>query len=137
MSRDERAKWIIIGAVVTLDAIWAYASGILFIPHVGLFLFAALAFGIKYVYTNIRPDERLAELASSTAILLTFIPATTALQYLATAAKFPLIDEELAAIDRALHLDWLSVFAFVKPGRGSIIWLRRPMTQPLYKSLAC
>lgn len=109
-------KWIAIAAVLMIDAVWSYASGIAVEVK---WLFFALTFAIVavcYAYAKVRGIGGIPELAVCAAQLIAFSPAITVLMYLAATLNLPLIDRHLAAADNLLGFDWLAVFEWIKRG---------------------
>ena len=115
-SLSARIQWGVIAALVALDAAGLFHCGIHLawqglIRVVGaMLIFTALGL----FYERWRPDERLSDLAWSGVRLLAFFAAMGVMSYLVAATDLPLVDDRLAAADRALGLDWLGWFAFVQ-----------------------
>lgn len=84
---------------------------------------AALAAGLYYRHR--RGEERLAVALIGTALLIWFSCAIATSNYLALAFDRPLIDATLIAWDRALGIDWLQLFTFLKtmPLLGQLLTL--------------
>jgi hypothetical protein len=115
-SLNAGAKWGVVAALITLDAAGLVHCGIqlawpgLVRVACALLVFAAL--GVFYV--RWRPEERLADLAHSAALLLVLFAAMGVLSYLVATTGMPVADDLLARGDRALGLDWPGWFAFVQ-----------------------
>jgi len=116
VSPTSRAKWLIVVALVALDAIGLARYAIHVTPESLLrvlwaFAFAALLGGF---YTHLRPSRRIADLAHSAAVLIAFFAAAAVVSYVATVTDRPLADAEFAAADRALGFDWPAWLAWVE-----------------------
>ncbi len=115
-SRNARAIWGVIAAVIALDAAGLAHCGIrLALPGLLRVGGAMLAFtALGFVYERWRPEERLAELARSATRLLAVFAAMGVFSYLVATTDLPVDDALLARADRALGLDWLAWFAVVQ-----------------------
>ncbi|MGH6977207.1 MAG: phosphatase PAP2 family protein [Stellaceae bacterium] len=115
MSPSARAQWLIVAAIVAIDAIGLAHYGVelrldgLARGGGAIVLLAALA----AFYTYRRPDDRLVDLAHTAAFLLALFAASGVLSYLAVATDLPRADDAFAAADRALGFDWPAWFAWV------------------------
>jgi len=111
---EGQALWVIITVIIGVDAIWAWSIGVgvTFNPVAGSGV--VLAGGVGFVYANLRPDRRIAVLATTSAQLIAFIAAVAILSYLTVTSKFPLVDRYLAASDAAIGFDWLSSFTWIQ-----------------------
>ncbi|NLH82516.1 MAG: hypothetical protein GX458_16970 [Phyllobacteriaceae bacterium] len=103
------AVWLTLVAVhpfssITID--WAS-----FLPVVAI---SGAVVGIWAVYARLRPDPRLAATAKAAFLVIVFSLATALLNYHGFDLHRPLVDGELAAIDRALGLDWWGFVVAVK-----------------------
>jgi hypothetical protein len=81
-------------------------------------------------YRHWRGDPRLASALTSTAQVVAFAAAGAPLSYLAASADLPLHDDALAAVDRALGLDWTAMLAWMNAAP-----LVFGMLRPIYLSL--
>jgi hypothetical protein len=111
-------------ALVALDAAWVLAGGFSFdlkslATCAGVTSALAL---IAFVYTRLRPDQRLATMSTETAFLLIYSAAGCIFSYLVTTLDRPLIDDVLVRSDAALGFDWHSYIAFVnaRPWLGNL-----------------
>ncbi len=101
-------------ALIALDAVWIVARGFsLDMKSLAacLGVTGTLAL-IGFVYTRVRPDERLAVMSIETAFLMVYSAAACIFSYLVTTWNLPLIDGTLAAFDEAIGFDWYSYIAF-------------------------
>lgn len=101
-------------ALVALDAVWMVVRGFTFDMQslaacVGVS--AMLAF-IGFIYTRLRPDEKIATMSVETAFLMVYSAAGCMFSYLITTWNRPLIDAALAAFDEGIGFDWHSYIAF-------------------------
>ncbi len=123
MSPSARAKWLVIAVIVILDA-----AGL---AHFGMHLSweglergsgaLVLLGGMAGFYTYQRPNERIADIAHTMALIVAFFAATAISSYVVAATNLPLVDGELAAADRALGFDWPAWSAWVRA--HPTIWL--------------
>jgi membrane-associated phospholipid phosphatase len=110
-----RLKLILTGALVVIDAAWIVWRGFVFdlaslATCIGMTALVAI---IGFVYTRLRPDERLATMSTQTAILLAYSAAAGIFSYLVATLDRPLIDDVLVKCDAALGFDWYAYVAFV------------------------
>ena len=119
MSSSARARWLVILLIVFLDGVGLAHYG-LHLALIGLASGAGalVVFGIiAAIYTYWRRDERIVDLAHCAAQLIALFAATGAFSYVVTAAAFPLVNDAVAAADRALGFDWLAWFGWVEQHR--------------------
>ncbi|MCC8948771.1 phosphatase PAP2 family protein [Bradyrhizobium sp. Arg62] len=114
--------WRIIAAVAAIDATWLRLSGlqISVSPVMGTGFLALIAFGA--VYSTVKPDRHLASFAATSTRLAAFNVVAIVLSYLVASVHFPLVDDTLAATDRALGFDWLAFFDWTKISNPTIGW---------------
>lgn len=106
--------WTVVAALAVIDAILAHIQSIkITVGAPALIGFCVLA-GANLIYSRVRLRPRIAALALSGMQLVSFLASVAVLSYLTAALDFPLIDQHLAAVDRALGFDWLAVFEWVK-----------------------
>ena len=101
-------------ALIVLDAIWIVLAGYGF-DMGGLAAclgFTALLASVGFIYTRVRPDERLAIMGAETAFLTIFSAAACVFSYLVTTTDGPLIDTTLAHWDSDLGFNWYAYIAF-------------------------
>jgi hypothetical protein len=105
---------LIVIAVVGIDALWLSIehfdvdiSGYLTIASASLGLAAV---GLFYVF--IRKDARLSAMLLGTSFLIAFSAAFAVLNYFLLTIAGPRIDNILAAVDRAMGVDWPAMMAF-------------------------
>jgi len=101
-------------ALIVIDAIWIAVAGYSFdmgslAACIG---FTALLASVGFVYTRMRPDERLAIMGAETAFLTIFSAAACVFSYLMTTTDGPLIDPALARFDADLGFNWYHYVAF-------------------------
>lgn len=116
VSPSARAKWLLIAAIIVLDAI-GLAHFRMHLSWVGLERGSGalvLLVGMTGFYTYQRPNDRIADIAHTMALIVAFFAAIAVFSYVATATALPLADAELAAADRALGFDWPIWFAWVE-----------------------
>jgi membrane-associated phospholipid phosphatase len=75
--------------------------------------FSLIAFSIAILYSTVRQERPLAELALYLGLWFLFPIIITRLNYLSATLRYPLQDKELAAIDAALGFDWHAWITFV------------------------
>jgi membrane-associated phospholipid phosphatase len=108
LSDARRLLWLVLGAVVAVDAAWLSAAGLRLAPR-GLVIelgAVALLLAIALVYQRTGRSARLARLAGSSAQLVTFGAALAVLSYLVARTDAPLADAALLRADGALGFDW-------------------------------
>lgn len=101
-------------ALIALDAVWIVSRGFTFdmkslAACMGV---TAVLASVGYVYTRLRPDEKLSTMSIETAFLMVYSAAGCVFSYLITTWNRPLIDASLAAFDEAIGFDWYSYIAF-------------------------
>jgi hypothetical protein len=111
---ESQAIWAIIAVIIGIDALWAQSIGIRIAVSLLAVSCVVLASGLGFVYANLRPDRRIAVLASTSAQLIAFSAAIATLVYLTATSRFPLVDRYLAAGDAAIGFDWLSSFTWIQ-----------------------
>lgn len=101
--------------LVALDAAWIVARGFTFdaISLADCAGFVALTATIGFVYTHLRPDEKLAAMGIETGFLMVFSAAGAIFSYLVTTLDMPLIDKELVRSDSFIGFNWHDYVAFV------------------------
>ena len=110
-----RILWLLAGAVVLIDIIWAATvhfdidrRGYLFVTEV-----AAGVGALAVFYGRVRRDERLCAMLSGTAFLVVFSAAFALMNYMLLTVAGPRIDSQLATLDRAMGFHWVSVMIFM------------------------
>lgn len=111
---EASALWMVIAAVVAVDAVWLRLSGMTFSVGLRFVLGFALLTVLYVVYTKFRPKPRIASFALTSMQLVAFTIAGTALVYLTVTSRFPLIDRHLVSADAAIGFHWLPLFEWVK-----------------------
>jgi membrane-associated phospholipid phosphatase len=123
VSPSARAKWLVIAVIVILDGIGLARFG-MHLSWAGLERGSGalvLLVGMAGFYTYRRPNERIADIAHTMALIVAFFAATAISSYLVAATNLPLVDAELAAADRALGFDWPTLLAWVRA--HPTVWL--------------
>jgi hypothetical protein len=105
----------IVLCVAGADAVWVRVGHFdVDAPAYGLIALLALACSVGGIfYERIRKDERLAAMLFGTSFLLAMSASFSVLNYLLLTVAGPRIDLQLAAIDRAMGVDWPAMIAFV------------------------
>ena len=110
-----RILWLIAGAIVLADAIWAAAvhfdldkRGYLFVAEV-----ATAVGALGFFYGRFRRDDRLSAMLSGTAFLIVFSAAFSVLNYMLLTVAGPRIDGLLAALDRTFGFDWVAAMTLM------------------------
>lgn len=114
-ARLQLILFAIVAVAAATDVAWARIGHFdIDAPAYGLLalLAAALAAGGLF-YDRVRRDERLAAMLFGTSFLIGMSAAFSVLNYLLLTVAGPRIDAPLAAIDRALGIDWPALMAFV------------------------
>lgn len=101
-------------ALIALDAGWIVAGGFSFdMASLAACLgFTALLASVGFIYTKLRPDERLAIMGAETAFLTIFSAGACVFSYLMASTDRPLIDTTLAHWDTDLGFNWYHYVAF-------------------------
>jgi membrane-associated phospholipid phosphatase len=111
-----RGLWIGVGVIAVIDLFALPLSGFRLVGYTATLVILSVCAGagvLGYLYTAIRPDERLAALCWGASYLITYALVASILSYLVTSLNFPLLDAQFARADAALGFDWLSVLALV------------------------
>lgn len=110
--------------LVAIDAAWIVLRGFSFdvMSLAECLGFTALLAAIGFVYTRLRPDEKLSTLSIETGFLLIASAAGAIFSYLVTTLDMPLIDNFLVRVDDAIGFDWYHYVAFVnaRPWLGDL-----------------
>jgi len=114
-SRLQAILFAIVAAAAAADVAWVRADG--FDADTTAYaslavLFAVLAGGAAF-YEHYRKDAKLAAMLTGTAFLLGMSAAFSVMNYLLLTVAGHRIDAELAAVDRAMGVDWPAMMAFV------------------------
>lgn len=116
-----RSAWLLIAAVVCADVVLCASLGLSVEPSsfaVGIIGFAG-TFALAWIYTEKRPDAKLAMLAMSASYLILFTSVCAVFSYAMVSIGFPLYDSALAEIDRKFGLDWMAALEW--SGKSEII----------------
>ncbi len=114
-SRLQAILFAIVAAAATADLVWARAGAFQIdtAAYASLaVLFAVLAGGAAF-YEHYRKDAKLAAMLTGTAFLIGMSAAFSVMNYLLLTVAGHRIDANLAAIDRAMGVDWPAMMAFV------------------------
>ncbi|MGB9151996.1 MAG: phosphatase PAP2 family protein [Alphaproteobacteria bacterium] len=107
--------WVVIALLMTIDAAWLERTGLSISRNSVLVSAAAIGgmLALTVIYSYLRPDERLAALTENVAKLFAYSISLAVFGYLVVTLRAPLIDNWLAASDRAVGFDWPAVYAWV------------------------
>jgi len=110
--------------LIAIDAAWIALRGFSFdmkslAECVGVTVVMAV---IGFVYTRLRPDEKLATLSIETGFLMIASAAGSVFSYLVTTLDMPLVDDLLVRVDDAVAFNWYHYIAFVnaRPWLGNL-----------------
>ncbi|HVP84809.1 MAG TPA: phosphatase PAP2 family protein [Rhizomicrobium sp.] len=110
--------------LIAIDAAWIALRGFSFdmkslAECVGVTAVMAV---IGFVYTRLRPDEKLATLSIETGFLMIASAAGSVFSYLVTTLDMPLVDDLLVRVDDAVAFNWYHYIAFVnaRPWLGNL-----------------
>ena len=108
-------KIALIAAIVAVDAIWIALASFHFalLSTVRVWLVVGALLVVAEFYRRFRPNPHFVVMVRETAWLLAFSAAAAVLSNLVITLNLPLIDNQLAAVDRMLGLDWQAYYAFV------------------------
>ncbi len=117
--------WACLGVVVLFDLGAMAVGGFRLTGYAALPILAvsAGAAALGYLYTIVRPDERLAALCCGAAYLIAYTLFAAVLSYLGASLDLPLLDAGFARTDAALGLDWLALLRFTSewPALGKLL----------------
>lgn len=98
--------------LLSVGSLWAGLRNIRFVGFdLTLGAFAFLSF-ISIVYSQFRPNRRLAEMSYHASLWVLIVPVSALFPYLAATLNLPLYDEEFAAADKALGFYWIAYYRF-------------------------
>jgi membrane-associated phospholipid phosphatase len=114
-ARLQAILFALVAVVAATDVVWARAGHFdIDAPAYGLLALLTLALAAGGVfYDRVRRDERLAAMLFGTSFLIGMSASFSVLNYLLLTVAGHRIDVPLAAIDRALGVDWPALMAFV------------------------
>lgn len=113
--RSRYIHWsAIVAALGGIDYAWAYALGIKIILNYDIALSVLALAGLHVILAKFRRLPRIAAFVLALAQFIVMICVLVILSYLTTSLGLPLIDRQLASVDRSLGLNWLATFNWVK-----------------------
>lgn len=123
MSASARARWLLVVAVIAIDAVWMLQKGIHLADATNMICaVAGLMFGAAaFSYLG---WERLRDIAHAASQMQIFFISIVVLSYLAATLNAPMADNTLAAMDRTLGLDWTAYLALSKDNYSLFYLLR-------------
>jgi membrane-associated phospholipid phosphatase len=104
--------WIGLGVIALIDLLALAIGGFRIVGYRATLVILAVcaaAAALGYLYSAIRPDERLAALCWGASYLITYTLVASILNYLGTSLNFPLLDAQFARADAAVGFDWMAV----------------------------
>ena len=106
--------WVSLGALALIDAVAMAVCGFRIAGYAAVPILAvsAGAAALGYIYSTVRPDERLAALCFGAAYLIAYTLAGALLSYVGTSLNLPLLDAQFARLDAAFGFDWMAVLEF-------------------------
>ena len=113
--RQTLVKWLIVMAIVIVDAVWIALTAFTFDTGSALKVIAlvCLLLTVGWFYRVKRPMQNFEVMCSETALLLAFSTAGAVLSYLVTSFNLPLIDPYLVKTDALFGFDWLGYAGYV------------------------
>ena len=138
MSKGLRFNIAMTLAMIAVSTGWALAVGFA-LPPPDFFLLQGLITGIfgtvGVFYLFIRRDSQVARLMFNIVLGFWFVGFAILFSYLCATTNRPLVDTELAALDRALGIDWPAMVAWAAAKPWIADWARfvydRPFTELL------
>jgi membrane-associated phospholipid phosphatase len=133
-SREDWVKMAIIGAIVAIDLCWIWSAGFTFDWASALRLLAVpVLLGVAELYRRWRPYPVFVTMTKETAWLLAFTASAALLSNLVITLGLPAIDNQIAAMDKALGFDWTAYYRFfaARPYVGLAASLLYVSTLPL------
>jgi PAP2 superfamily protein len=114
-------EWRLILYVAAADALLLAAAAfggrpwrIAWIPEFLLAAAALVLAAVWWAYRSLRPEPRLAGTARAALLLVIYFNVIATLSYLSVGMSgLPLFDAHLAALDRALGLDWMAYYRWL------------------------
>ena len=102
--------WIGLGALALADFSAMAVCGFRIAGYAAVPILAvsAGAAALGYLYSTVRPDDRLAALCFGAAYLIAYTLFGAILSYVGTSLDLPLLDAQFARLDAALGFDWLA-----------------------------
>ena len=107
-SRLQLILFSIVAAVASIDAVWVHAGrfDIDVRGFAGIAILTVVCVGAGLFYERVRKEERLAAMLIGTGFLLGMSASFSLLNYLLLTIAGQRIDVPLAALDRAIGVDW-------------------------------
>ena len=101
--------------IVAVDAVWIDLAHFRSRLPARSAWFAAVAIllVVAEIYGRWRPNRNFVVMVRETAWLLAFSAAAGVFSSLVVTLDFPLMNDRIAALDNALHLDWPAYYAYV------------------------
>jgi hypothetical protein len=116
-ARSRLRSWIAIATLFAADLVLAQALGFRFDATrwllIGTLSAALVALSRFYVRHRAAAGPAIPATLHETAILVAYGPPAAALSYLCAALAMPLVDPQLAALDRLIGFDWVAWFDWV------------------------
>src|SRR6266478_5654928 len=108
IARESALKWLALGGIALIDLVWIAASDFHFplVGAAGPAVSALLLVAAGYYFRVVRRQLTIFMLVDTLAQLIVCFAVCGVLSYLVISTNQPLIDSQLAAIDRALGFDW-------------------------------
>jgi membrane-associated phospholipid phosphatase len=106
--------WIGVGVIAVIDLLAMALTGFRLVGYRATLVILAVcaaAAALGYLYTAVRPDERLAALCWGAAYLIAYTLVASILSYLGTSLNFPLLDGLFAHADAVVGFDWMAALA--------------------------
>ncbi len=112
---EDFLKIAVILAIALIDVAWTILAPIKVVWLSTLHVVAVVAFllAVAEFYGRWRPNRDFVVMVRETAWLLAFSAVAAILSNLVITLNLPLVDDSIAAMDRALHLDWPAYYAYV------------------------
>lgn len=103
--------WIVLG----IDVLWLTLAGWSMSGRgIVVLTLAVIAFRAPLAINRYSNDPRIYAPAQAAVLLMVFMAAAATLSYLVTSTNAPLVDEPLAAWDRALGFDWVALHGWLQ-----------------------
>ncbi len=122
-------------AIAAVDVLWIVTAGYQFalVSAVRVCIAVAGLLGLAEFYRRWRPNPDFIVMVRETAWLLAFSAAAAVFSNLVITLNLPLVDAQIAAVDRLLHFDWGAYYAYVvaRPWLGTVCALLYVAVLPL------
>jgi membrane-associated phospholipid phosphatase len=121
--RSSLVKWLIVGSVTVIDALWITFGGfhVVAAGAIQVLILVSLTGAAAWICLLTFNNVGAFVFSDTVAFVIAFAASGSILSYLAMSTDFPLVDRYLSAADHAIGFDWLSYFEWMR-AHSSIGW---------------